>query len=87
MAVLSTLGILGTALALLLMYSLIRHSSAVTASSVTYVIPIFAILWGLLDHEKISLLQLICMALILNGVCLTHIKPGIKILGYNMSRS
>jgi drug/metabolite transporter (DMT)-like permease len=71
---LATLGILGTALALLLMNSLIRYSSAVTASSVTYLIPIFAILWGLVDHEQITLLHLFCMALILIGVYLTHAK-------------
>ena len=71
---LATLGIMGTALALLLMNSLIRHSSAVTASSVTYVIPIFAILWGLLDHEKITILHLICMGFILTGVYMTNLK-------------
>ncbi len=55
---LATLGMVGTALAMLLMNSLIRHSSAVAASSVTYVIPIFAILWGVLDGEKVTLLHL-----------------------------
>ncbi|HAH24831.1 MAG TPA: EamA family transporter [Prolixibacteraceae bacterium] len=73
---LATLGILGTALAMLLMNSLIRYSSAVTASSVTYVIPIFAIMWGLLDHETISLLHLVCMAFILAGVYLINRKSG-----------
>ena len=71
---LAALGILGTALAMLLMNSLIRYSSAVTASSVTYVIPIFAIMWGLLDNEKISLLHMVCMALILAGVYLINWK-------------
>ena len=71
---LAALGILGTALAMLLMNSLIRHSSAVTASSVTYVIPIFAIIWGLLDHETITLLHLVCMAFILAGVYLINRK-------------
>ena len=69
---LATLGIASTALAMLLMNSLICYSSAVTASSVTYVIPIFAIMWGLLDHEKISLLHIICMAFILAGVYLIN---------------
>jgi drug/metabolite transporter (DMT)-like permease len=69
---LAALGILGTALAMLLMNSLIRHSSAVTASSVTYVIPIFAIMWGVLDHEKISSIHLVCMAIILGGVYLIN---------------
>jgi len=71
---LATLGIMGTALAMLLMNSLIRHSSAVTAASVTYVIPIFAIIWGLLDKEKVTMLHLVCMALILSGVYLINRK-------------
>lgn len=71
---LAALGILGTALAMLLMNSLIRHSSAVAASSVTYVIPIFAIIWGLLDNEKVTLLHLVCMAFILAGVYMTNRK-------------
>jgi len=71
---LATLGILGTALAMVLMNSLVRYSSAVAASSVTYVIPIFAILWGVLDGEKITLLHLACMGLILSGVYLISLK-------------
>jgi len=71
---LATLGILGTALAMLLMNSLIRYSSAVAASSVTYVIPIFAIIWGLLDNEKVTLLHLVCMAFILAGVYMINRK-------------
>ena len=71
---LAALGILGTALAMLLMNSMIRYSSAVAASSVTYVIPIFAIMWGFLDHEKISLLHLVCMSIILAGVYLINLR-------------
>jgi len=56
------------------MNSLIRYSSAVTAASVTYVIPIFAIIWGLLDHERVTVLHLLCMALILAGVYLINRK-------------
>ena len=73
---LATLGILGTALAMLLMNSLIRNSSAVAAASVTYVIPIFAIFWGLLDNEQVTILHLICMALILAGVYLINLKKS-----------
>ena len=71
---LATLGIVGTALATMLMNSLIRHSSAVTASSVTYVIPIFAIIWGMLDNENVTSLHLLCMILILAGVYLINLK-------------
>lgn len=75
---LAALGIIGTALAMLLMNSLIRYSSAVAASSVTYVIPVFAILWGVLDDEKVTVLHLACMALILSGVYLISRKVPAK---------
>ena len=71
---LAALGIVGTAMAMLLMNSLIRYSSAVAASSVTYVIPIFAIMWGVLDGEKVTALHLICMGFILSGVYLISRK-------------
>ena len=71
---LATLAIVGTAMAMLLMNTLIRHSTAVAASSVTYIIPVFAILWGVLDGEKITLLHLLCVGLILSGVYLISRK-------------
>ncbi len=66
------LGILGTAIAMLAMNTLIRYSSAVFASSVTYIIPIFAILWGFLDGEIITLFHLLFMGIILLGVYLIN---------------
>lgn len=76
---LAALGILGSAVAMLLMNSLIRHSSAVAASSVTYIIPIFAIMWGLLYGEKVTILHLICMCFILAGVYLINLKRKNKL--------
>ena len=75
---LAALGIVGSALAMLLMNSLLRHSSAVAASSVTYVIPVFAIMWGMLYGEKITLLHIICMGFILAGVYLINWKRAKK---------
>lgn len=71
---LAVLGIVGTALAMLLMNSLIRYSTAVAASSVTYIIPIFAIVWGVIDGEKVTVWHLACMCLILVGVYLISLK-------------
>jgi len=71
---LAALGIVGSALAMMLMNSLIRYSTPVAASSVTYIIPIFAIMWGLLYGEKVTLLHLGCMGLILAGVYLINWK-------------
>ncbi|MCF8378380.1 MAG: DMT family transporter [Bacteroidales bacterium] len=70
----ASLGIIGTAFAMLLMNSLIRYSSAVFASSVTYIIPIFAILWGIVDGEQITLHHFGNMAIILLGVYLINRK-------------
>jgi drug/metabolite transporter (DMT)-like permease len=71
---LAALGIVGTALAMLMMNSLLRNTSAIGASSVTYIIPVFAIMWGLLDGESITVLHLICMCFILAGVYLINWK-------------
>jgi drug/metabolite transporter (DMT)-like permease len=71
---LAVLGIIGTALAMVVMNSLIRYLSAVAASSVTYIIPIFAIMWGVIDGEKIGAMHLVCMGLVLGGVYLTNRK-------------
>jgi len=74
LAALALLGIVGTAFAMLLMNSLIRYATPVFASSVTYIIPIFAILWGFTDGEHISVIHILCMFLILFGVYLTNRK-------------
>jgi drug/metabolite transporter (DMT)-like permease len=76
---LAALGIIGSAVAMLLMNSLLRHSSAVAASSVTYIIPVFAIIWGLFYGEKVTLLHIICMCFILAGVYIINWKRNPKV--------
>jgi drug/metabolite transporter (DMT)-like permease len=71
---LAVLGVIGTAFSMLIMNSLIRYTSAVFASSVTYIIPVFAILWGLLDRETITIFHLMFMGLVLVGVYLINRK-------------
>jgi drug/metabolite transporter (DMT)-like permease len=78
LAALATLGILGSAFAMLLMNSLIRYSSAVGASSVTYIIPIFAIMWGIIYGEKVNMLHVICMGFILAGIYLINSKRSFR---------
>lgn len=74
LAAIAALGIIGTALAMLLMNSLIRYASAVFSASVTYIIPIFAIMWGIIDGESITILHLVCMVIILIGVYLINLR-------------
>ncbi|MBS2212014.1 DMT family transporter [Carboxylicivirga mesophila] len=68
---LALLGFIGTATAMLLMNTLIKYSSPVFASSVTYVIPIFAIMWGMLDGETVTAYHFLFMGIVLLGVYLT----------------
>ncbi|TRX66196.1 DMT family transporter [Carboxylicivirga sp. M1479] len=68
------LGIVGTAVAMLLMNTLIKYSSPVFASSVTYVIPIFAIMWGMLDGEVVTSFHVLFMGVVLLGVYLINRK-------------
>lgn len=66
------LSVFGTALAKTLFNKLIQISSPIFSSSVTYLIPIVAILWGLLDGERLYLGQILAGSLILLGVYLTN---------------
>ncbi|MEM7379658.1 MAG: DMT family transporter, partial [Bacteroidota bacterium] len=71
-----TLAILGTGLANVLFNKLIKISSPVYAASVTYLIPLVAILWGLWDGEIISWVQLFGGIVILLGVYLVNKKKA-----------
>lgn len=62
------LGAVGTAFALILFNKLIQTTSAVSATSVTYLIPIIAVLWGVIDGEAFFPLHLLGMVLIIIGV-------------------
>ena len=66
------LGVVGSAVATLLFYVLIKRAGAVFASLVTYGIPIVAILWGIAFEEQVTLLQVGCLAIILGGVYLAN---------------
>lgn len=68
------LGIVGTGIANVLFFKLIQISSPVFASSVTYLIPIVAFFWGLLDHEMLTPLQFVGAFIILVGVYLANKK-------------
>ena len=47
-------------------------TTAIFASSVTYLVPIVAIFWGILDGENIYALHLAGMLLILIGIYLVN---------------
>lgn len=65
------LGVVGTGIANILFFRLIQMSSPVFATSVTYLIPIVAFFWGLLDGERLTLIQFLGAFIVLTGVYLS----------------
>lgn len=78
------LGVLGTAIALILFNKLVQITDPVFTSSVTYIIPIVAVVWGLIDGERLYLMHYLGMTGIILGVYLAnksrrlHLKNKIK---------
>lgn len=66
------LAFFGTALAKILFNKLVQISSAVFSTSVTYLIPIVGVFWGLLDGERFTLIHLLGAGVILTGVYLVN---------------
>jgi drug/metabolite transporter (DMT)-like permease len=66
------LSVLGTAIAKVIFFKLVQISTPVFASSVTYIMPIVALMWGVLDDEAFSFIQGLAAILILVGVYLAH---------------
>jgi len=66
------LAVIGTGLAKIMFNKLIQISTPIFSSSVTYLIPIVAITWGILDGEKISAIQFFSAFIILLGVYLVN---------------
>ncbi|MBF6609067.1 MAG: DMT family transporter [Flavobacterium sp.] len=68
------LGVVGTGLANILFFKLIQISSPIFATSVTYLIPVVAFFWGLLDNEMLTPVQFFGALIILGGVYLSARK-------------
>lgn len=64
----AVLGVVGTALALVVFNAMVKLVSPVFASSVTYLIPLVAIAWGVLDGEVLMPWQLVGIVAIVLGV-------------------
>ena len=68
------LGVIGTGIANIIFFKLIQLSSPVFATSVTYLIPIVAFFWGLLDNEMLTPIQFLGAFIVLIGVYLSAKK-------------
>ena len=66
------LAVIGTSMAVAIFNKLVARTTAIFASSVTYLIPIFAIMWGVIDGENIEIQQIFGTAIIFAGIYLVN---------------
>lgn len=64
----SILGVIGTSMALILFNRLVQLTSPMFTSFVTYLIPIVAVFWGVIDGESLFLPHYMGMVIIIVGV-------------------
>lgn len=73
------LGALGSGVAYILYYFLVKEGSAEFASLVTYLVPVSAIIWGaILLKENINILMIIGLSVIFAGVYISSLKSKRK---------
>jgi drug/metabolite transporter (DMT)-like permease len=76
---LAILGIVGSALSMIVFNSLIKYSTALVASTNTFIIPIVAVMWGLFDNEVFTWNILVGLAFSFLGIYLVMMRkerPG-----------
>jgi drug/metabolite transporter (DMT)-like permease len=66
------LALVATVLASIIFYRLIQWTNPVFSSTVSYLVPVVALLWGIVDAEVINHWQLLALVLILFGVYLSR---------------
>ncbi|MES2629753.1 MAG: DMT family transporter [Bacteroidota bacterium] len=71
----AVLAMFGTAVAVVLFNKLLKETSALFGSSVTYLMPLVAVVWGILDGEKLLPVQGVFGLLILSGIYLVNYQP------------
>jgi drug/metabolite transporter (DMT)-like permease len=72
------LGVIGTAVAMSLFNILIKRTHIMFAASVSYLMPVVAILLGIFDNEQIGWHEFLGLTLILAGVILINRMPAEK---------
>ena len=68
------LGVVGTGITIMVFNRLIQISTPVFSTSVTYLIPIVGILWGVLDGEYFGMFHFLATAVILLGVYVVNYR-------------
>lgn len=66
------LGVIGSGISTMLFVWLVLEKGPLYASMTTYVVPVLALLWGTVDHESISSMQMVAIAGVLAMVALVQ---------------
>jgi drug/metabolite transporter (DMT)-like permease len=66
------LALFSSVIAVLVFNHLIKYTSPLFAASVTYLIPFFAVMWGVADGEHLGIMQFVWIGIILAGVYLVN---------------
>ncbi|AYN00843.1 DMT family transporter [Chryseobacterium sp. 3008163] len=74
----SLLSVFGTGLAMMMNYRLLKVSTPLFASTVTLLMPIVAIIWGILDGEKLTILQFAGASVIIAGLIFLRAKTVVQ---------
>lgn len=72
LAAIVILALFSTVLASIIYFRLVQLTSPVFGSTVAYLVPMVALLWGIVDAEQITILHFLGMVLILVGVWLSR---------------
>jgi drug/metabolite transporter (DMT)-like permease len=72
------LGIIGTACALIIFNKIVELTNPVFTTSVTYLIPLVAVFWGLVDGEVLNIYHALGILTILIGVYIANSSRGNK---------
>jgi len=75
----SLLSVFGTGLAMMMNYRLLKVSTPLFASTVTLLMPIVAIIWGVLDGEKLTAVQFAGTIVIIAGLIFLRAKSKNKL--------
>ncbi len=73
------LSVFGTALSNILYFQLVKKAGPLFAAAVTYLMPVIALFWGIVDGEQLHPMHMLAMLAILFGVGLINwqsVRPG-----------